>query len=62
MSAGCWKGTMNLELGRSVVSTEVSPFIGSREQVGETKLACSSSFNLVLGGLAKGGPPLTLSF
>ena len=39
----------------------VSPFIGSREQVGETKSACFSSFTLVLGGLAKRGP-LTLSF
>ena len=52
---------MNLELGRSVGSTEVSPFIGSREQVDETKSACSFSFNLILGGLAKRGPP-TLSF
>ena len=52
---------MNLELGRSVGSTEVSPFIGSREQVDETKSACSFSFNLILGGLAKRGP-LTLSF
>ena len=52
---------MNLELGRSVGSTEVSPFIGSREQVDETKSACPSSFNLTLGGLAKRGP-LTLSF
>ena len=39
----------------------VSPFIDSREQVGETKSACSFSFNLVLGGLAKRGP-VTLSF
>ena len=51
---------MNLELGRSVGSTEVSPFNGSREQVNETKSACSSS-NLILCGLAKRGP-LTLSF
>ena len=52
---------MNLELGRSVGSTEVSPFIGSRERVDETKSAFSSSFNLILGGLAKRGPP-TLNF
>ena len=51
MSAGCWGETMNLELDRSVESTQVSPFIGSREQARETKSACSSSFNLVLGGL-----------
>ena len=52
---------MNLGLGRSVGPTEVSPFIGSREQVDETKSACSSSFNLVMCGLAKRGP-LTLIF
>ena len=44
---------MNLELGRSVGSTKVSPFIGSREQNDETKSACSFYFNLILGGLAK---------
>ena len=42
-------------------ATEVSSFIGSRKQVDETKSACSSSFNLILGGLAIRGP-LTLSF
>ena len=52
---------MNLELGRSVGSTEVSPFIGSREQVDETKSACSFYFNLILGGIVKRGS-LTLSF
>ena len=52
---------MKLELGRSVGSTDISPFICSREQVGETKSACSSSFSLVLGELAKGGPPLRFS-
>ena len=52
---------MNLELGRSVESTEVYPFIGSREQVNQTKSACSFSFKLILGGLAKRGS-LTVSF
>ena len=33
MSAGCWGGTMDLELGRSVGSTDVSPFIDPGEQV-----------------------------
>ena len=51
---------MNSELGRSVGSTGVSPFIGSCEQVDETKSDCSS-LNLILGGLAKRGP-LTLTF
>ena len=51
---------MNLELGRSVGSTEVSPFIGSREQVGETESACFSSPSLVPVGLAR-GPPSSLS-
>ena len=31
MSVGCWGGTMNLELGRSVRSTDVSPFIDPGE-------------------------------
>ena len=52
---------MNLDLGRSVGSTEVSPFIGSREQVDETKSACSFYFSLILGGFAKRGS-LALSF
>ena len=47
---------MNLESGSSVGSTEVSPFIGSREQVGETESACCSSLSLVPVGLARGAP------
>ena len=45
---------MNLELGRSVGSTEVSPFISSLEQVGGTESACFSSLSLVPVGLARG--------
>ena len=41
---------MNLELGRSVGSTEVSPIPGPREKVGETKSACFTFLNLVLVG------------
>ena len=33
MSAGCWGGTMGSVLGRSVGSTDVSPFIDPGEQV-----------------------------
>ena len=51
---------MSLELGRSVGSTEVSPFIGSREQAGGTESACFSSLSLVPVGLAR-GPPFSLS-
>ena len=46
---------MNSELGRSVGSTEVSPFIGSRERVDETKSDCSS-LSLILAGLLNEGP------
>ena len=52
---------MNFELGRFVGSTDVSPFIGSGEQGGETKSACSSSLTLVLVGLAKRRLPLSFS-
>ena len=45
---------MNLELDRSVGSTEVSPFIGSREQVGETDSVFFPFLSLVPVGLARG--------
>ena len=51
---------MNLELGRSVGSTDVSPSIDPGEQVWDA--TCSSSLGLVPVGLAKRGPPPTLSF
>ena len=50
---------MNLELGRSVGSTDVSSFIDPRDQVWDA--TCSSSLGLVLVGLAKRGHPPTLS-
>ena len=50
MSAGFWEETMNSELGRSMESTKIFPFMGSREQVDATKSACSSQ-NLVPVGL-----------
>ena len=56
MSADCWEGAMNLESGRSVGSTDASSFIDPGKQVWDA--TCSSYFNLVLGALAKGGPPL----
>ena len=52
---------MSLELGRSVGSTEVSPFIGSREQAGGTESVFFSSLSLVVPmGFAR-GPPFSLS-
>ena len=47
---------MNLEMGRYVGSTEVSPFIGSREQAGGTESAYFSSLSLVPVSLARGSP------
>ena len=61
MRAGCWEGTMNLKLSRSVGSTDVYPLIGSGEQIGETRSACSSWLSLALVGLAKRGPSLSFS-
>ena len=56
LSAGCWEETMNSELGRSMGSTKIFPFIGSLEQVDGTKSTCSTSQSLVLVGLTDEGP------
>ena len=52
---------MNLELGRSVGSNEVSPFFSPGEQILDAKPTCSSSLRLVLKELAKRGLRLSLS-
>ena len=52
VSAGCLEGTTNLELGRSVGSTDVSPFIDPGEQVWDA--ICSFFFNLELVEFKRG--------
>ena len=50
VSAGCLEAIMNLESGRSVGSTGVSPFIDPGEKIWDA--FCSPSFDLVPAKLA----------
>ena len=57
VSAGCWEGTMNLKLGRTLESTEVSPFIDPGEQVWSAETTCSSSLKSRTGGACESRTP-----